>query len=36
MDKHIYNGKNGLHYTLLEDGMYYPDLALPDEEGVGW
>lgn len=29
MEKHIYDEKNGLHYTLDEDGYYYPDLALP-------
>lgn len=34
MEKHIYDEKNGLHYTLSEDGMYYPDLALPEEENV--
>lgn len=34
MEKHIYDVKNGLHYTLAEDSMYYPDLALPQEEDV--
>ena len=34
MEKHIYDEKNGLHYTLAEDGMYYPDLELPEEEYV--
>ncbi|AMJ40932.1 TnpV protein [Anaerotignum propionicum] len=34
MEKHIYDDKNGLHYTLAEDSMYYPDLALPQEEDV--
>ena len=34
MEKHIYDEKNGLHYTLAEDGMYYPDLALPEDEDV--
>ena len=34
MEKHIYDEKNGLHYTLADDGMYYPDLALPEEESV--
>lgn len=34
MEKHIYDEKNGLHYILAEDGMYYPDLALPVEEDV--
>jgi len=34
MVKHIYDEKNGLHYTLAEDGMYYTDLALPEEEDV--
>ena len=34
MEKHIFDEKNGLHYTLAEDGMYYTDLALPEEEDV--
>lgn len=34
MEKHIYDDKNGLHYTLAEDSMYYPHLALPQEEDV--
>lgn len=24
--------KAGITYTLAEDGMYYPDLKLPEEE----
>jgi hypothetical protein len=32
MEKHIYDENNGLHYTLGEDGLYYPDLALPQEK----
>ena len=32
MEKHIYNDKNGLNYTLGEDEYYYPDLVLPDQE----
>lgn len=34
MKKHIYDENNGLHYTLAEDGMYYPDLALPEDANV--
>ena len=34
MEKHIYDEKNGLHYTLAEDGMHYPDLALPEGEDI--
>ena len=34
MEKHIYDEKNGLHYTLAEDGMYYPDLELPEQEDM--
>ena len=30
MEKHIM-GENGISYTLGEDGMYYPDLYLPEE-----
>ena len=30
MEKHIM-GENGISYTLGEDGLYYPDLYLPDE-----
>ena len=30
MQKHIM-GENGISYTLGEDGMYYPDLILPEE-----
>lgn len=29
MEKHII-GKNGIGYTLGEDGLYYPDLELPE------
>ena len=29
MEKHIM-GENGLSYTLEEDGLYYPDLYLPE------
>ena len=29
MEKHII-GENGISYTLGEDGMYYPDLQLPE------
>ncbi len=32
MKTHIYDERNGLHYTLGEDGYYYPDLALPQIE----
>lgn len=30
MQKHIM-GENGISYTLGEDGMYYPDLILPEK-----
>ena len=30
MEKHIM-GENGINYTLGEDGLYYPDLYLPEE-----
>ncbi len=30
MEKHIV-GENGLSYTLGEDGLYYPDLTLPED-----
>ena len=30
MKKHIM-GENGISYTLGEDGLYYPDLYLPEE-----
>ncbi|WP_368218166.1 TnpV protein [Blautia obeum] len=30
MEKHIM-GENGISYTLGEDGLYYPDLNLPEE-----
>ena len=30
MEKHIM-GENGISYTLVEDGLYYPDLYLPEE-----
>lgn len=29
MEKHII-GENGIGYTLGEDGLYYPDLKLPE------
>ena len=29
MEKHII-GKNGIGYTLGADGLYYPDLVLPE------
>lgn len=29
MKKHIV-GENGISYTLGKDGLYYPDLKLPD------
>lgn len=29
MEKHII-GENGISYTLLADGLYYPDLKLPE------
>lgn len=32
MEKCIYDEKNGLSYTLSEDGYYYPDLALLEQE----
>lgn len=31
MKKHIV-GENGISYTLGEDGVYYPDLKLPEEK----
>ncbi len=30
LKKHIYDGNNGLHYTLVDD-YYIPDLKLPEE-----
>ena len=30
MEKHII-GENGISYTLGEDGIYYPDLQLPED-----
>ena len=30
IEKHIM-GENGISYTLGEDGLYYPDLYLPEE-----
>ena len=30
LKKHIYDGNNGLHYTLVGD-YYIPDLKLPEE-----
>lgn len=32
MKKHIYDEKNGLQYTLGDDGMYYPDIVLEEQE----
>ncbi|WP_409966911.1 TnpV protein [Bengtsoniella intestinalis] len=32
MKDKYYNEVNGLHYTLAEDGMYYPDLELPPQD----
>ena len=29
MERHII-GENGIGYTLWEDGLYYPDLELPE------
>lgn len=29
MEKYMV-GENGIHYTLGEDGLYYPDLELPE------
>lgn len=29
MEKHIV-GENGIGYTFGEDGLYYPDLELPE------
>lgn len=29
MEKHII-GENGIGYTLGEDGLYYPDVELPE------
>ena len=29
LEKHII-GENGIRYTLGEDGLYYPDLRLPE------
>ena len=29
MEKDVYDENNKLNYTLSEDGMYYPDLVLP-------
>ena len=29
MEKHII-GENGITYTLESDGLYYPDLQLPE------
>ena len=35
MKKHIM-GENGISYTLGEDGLYYPDLYLPEETVSDW
>lgn len=32
MGKHIYDEKNGLHYTIGDDGMYYPNIVLEEQE----
>lgn len=32
LKKEIYNEANGLHYTLGEDGFYYPNLVMPECE----
>lgn len=32
MEKLIYDEKNGLHYTLGEDGYYYPNLVLTEKK----
>lgn len=32
MEKYIYDEQNGLQYTLGEDGMYYPDIVLEEQE----
>ncbi len=33
MEKHIM-GENGISYTLGEDGLYYPDLYLPEGDRI--
>ncbi len=33
MEKHIM-GENGISYTLGEDGLYYPDLYLPEDQSI--
>ena len=35
MEKHIYDEKNGLNYTLYGD-YYLPDLAVPEEETANY
>ena len=30
MEKRIYDETNGLYYVLGEDGLYYPELELPE------
>ena len=35
LKKNIYDEKNGLHYTLIED-YYIPDLNLPEEHRPIW
>jgi len=30
MEKQIYDETNGLYYVLGEDGLYYPELELPE------
>ena len=34
LEKHII-GENGISYTLGEDGLYYPNLELPEETHYG-
>ena len=33
MKDRIYDERNGLWYTLAEDGCYYPDLVMPPTDG---
>ena len=36
MENHII-GENGIGYTLEADGLYYPDLVLPEGiSGFSW
>ncbi len=34
LEKEIYDESNGLWHTLAEDGMYYPNLALPEQDNT--